>query len=89
MKNAHTEIPLAAERASRLKCTGKGVADMCDIIDEYAKECARKYADIRVNACVRNVAANFLGEGLSPDIVARCTGIPLDSVREMARPTAD
>ena len=82
-------IPLMAERASRLKCTGKGVADMCDIIDEYAKECARKYADIRVNACVRNVAASMLGEGLSPDIVARCTGIPLDSVREMARPTAD
>ena len=81
MKNAHTEIPLAAERASLLKCTGKGVTDMCDIIDEYAKECAQKY--------VRNVAANFLGEGLSPDIVARCTGIPLDRVREMARPSAD
>ena len=51
--------------------------------DGYAEGLSKGQEDGRMEKAVE-AAVNFLKEGDSPEKIARCTGLPLEKVRELA-----
>ena len=68
--------PLLAEEVRYLKETEGGHEQMSRIFEELWKEAENEKAI--------QIARQFLAEGDSPEKVARCTGLSLDVVRELA-----
>ena len=74
-------IPLMAETCGYLKNTQEGLENMCQIIDEYAKE----YAKECIKDVNRNNAINMLKMGkLSYEEIAVGLGIPQEEVEALA-----
>ena len=68
--------PLLAEEVRYLKETEGGHEQMSRIFEELQKEAAYNEK--------LSIARQFLAEGDAPEKVARCTGLNLDVVRELA-----
>lgn len=73
---------LMAERTRYLKEDSEGVGEMCKALEEMRNEAAQK-ADWLAR---KNVAGNFLKLGkLSLDEIAKCAGLLLEEVEELAK----
>ena len=68
--------PLLAEEVKYLKETEGGQGQMSRVLEEMCAEAEHEKAV--------QIARQFLAEGDSPEKVARCTGLSLDTVLELA-----
>ena len=68
--------PLLADEVKYLKETEGGQRQMSRVLEEMCREAA--YNEKLV------IARQFLAEGIQPEVVARCTGLSLDTVLDLA-----
>ena len=68
--------PLLADEVKYLKETEGGQGQMSRVLEEMCREAA--YNEKLV------IARQFLAEGIQPEVVARCTGLSLDTVLDLA-----
>ena len=72
--------PLLADEVKYLKETEGGQGQMSRVLEEMCEEAAR---EAEYEKAVQ-IARQFLAEGIQPEVVARCTGLSLDTVLDLA-----
>ena len=72
--------PLLADEVKYLKETEGGQGQMSRVLEEMCREVAEETAFKEKT----EIARQLLAEGIQSEVVARCTGLSLDTVLELA-----